>query len=264
MRLAAEALTLGYDGRTVIRGLDLRFPDVPMTAILGPNGCGKSTLLRAMGRLITPQSGRVLLEGEDVRRIESRALARRMAVLPQSPVAPGGITVADLVRRGRLPWRGMLAPWREADQSACVAAMQAVGVVDLADRPLEELSGGQRQRAWIALVLAQTAPLLLLDEPTTFLDLSHQLDLLALLRRQSRGTGLRVVAVLHDLNLAARFCDALVLLGPGGLVAEGAPEAVLTPEHLDRAFGLAAEVHPDPITGTPMVIPAHRPEERLA
>ena len=255
MTLATHALTLGYGERCVLRDLDLTLPTGAMTTILGPNGCGKSTLLRALARLIAPQSGRVTLEGEDIARAEPRALARRMAILPQSPLAPEGISVADLVRRGRTPWRGALSPWREEDARACATALEVTGVAAFADRPLEELSGGQRQRAWLALVLAQSTPLLLLDEPTTFLDLVHQIDLLSLLRKRNRDTGLTVVSVLHDLNLAARFSDRIVLLGRDGPVATGTPAEVMTPDNLDRAFGLKATVIPDPVLGAPMVVP---------
>jgi iron complex transport system ATP-binding protein len=255
MSLTAEALTLTYGARAVIDGLDLDIPHGAMTAILGPNGCGKSTLLGAMARLVAPASGRVLLAGEDIRARDTRALARELAILPQAPLAPDGITVADLVKRGRTPWRGFLAPWCDADADACAEALDAMRLADLADRPLNELSGGQRQRAWIALVLAQATPVLLLDEPTTFLDLVHQLEVLTLLRDSNRGTGLTVVTVLHDLNLAARFFDRLVLLGPAGLVATGAPADVLTDQNLRTAFGLAAMIHPDPVTGAPVVIP---------
>lgn len=255
MNLRTEGLRLGYEDRMVIEGLDLAFAPNRMTAILGPNGCGKSTLLRALARLIAPRAGRVLLDGEDLRAQDTRALARRLAILPQAPMAPEGIRVADLVRRGRTPWRGLLSPWRREDARACAEALEAVQLSDLAERPLDELSGGQRQRAWLALVLAQGAPLLLLDEPTTHLDLAHQIEALSLLRRRNREAGLTTISVLHDLNLAARFSDAFVLLGPEGLVAAGPPEAVLTPDHLRRAFGLAAEVRPDPVSGAPMVIP---------
>ncbi|MFT4012606.1 MAG: ABC transporter ATP-binding protein [Paracoccus sp. (in: a-proteobacteria)] len=256
MSLSAESLTLGYGGRQVLRDFSLEFPAGQVTTILGPNGCGKSTLLRALGRLAAPQSGRVTFEGQDLRAQNTRALARRIAILPQSPLAPEGVTVADLVRRGRTPWRGFLAPWRPEDQAACAEALAAVQMQDLAERPLNQLSGGQQQRAWIALVLAQATPWLLLDEPTSFLDLVHQLDVLRLLRRRNRETGLTVISVLHDLNLAARFSDRLVLLGPQGLVASGAPDRVVTEANLRAAFGLQAQVHPDPVTGTPMVIPA--------
>lgn len=253
--LSAETLSLGYAERPVISELSLELPRGEMTAILGPNGCGKSTLLRAMARLLEPSAGRVLLDGEDIHHRDTRALAREMAILPQSPIAPEGITVADLVKRGRTPWRGLFTPWREEDARACAEALAAVQMTEFAERPIGELSGGQRQRAWIALVLAQGAPLLLLDEPTTYLDLVHQIDVLALLRRRNREAGLTVISVLHDLNLAARFSDRLVLLGRDGLVATGSPWEVLTPANLQTAFGLAARIDPDPVTGTPMIIP---------
>lgn len=253
--LNVEALDLGYGGRKVISGLDLDLPAGEVITILGPNGCGKSTLLRAMGRLLKPAAGRVRFEGEDLFRIDSRRLARRMAVLPQAPVAPDGILVGDLVRRGRIPWRGFLSPWNDEDRVACAEALAAVQLDGMEARALNELSGGQRQRAWIALVLAQRTPVLLLDEPTTYLDLVHQLEVLRLLRRRNREAGQSVISVLHDLNLAARFSDRLVLLGRDGLVASGSPSQVLTVANLHRAFGLVAEVHSDPVTGTPMVIP---------
>lgn len=253
--LQTIALTLGYPGERVIENLDLALPPGRISAILGPNGCGKSTLLRAMARVIAPLSGQVRLEGQDIHALPTRALARRLAILPQAPLAPEGITVADLVRRGRTPWRGFLAPWREADARAYAAALDAVGMTGLAHRPLAELSGGQRQRAWIALVLAQETPHLLLDEPTSFLDLPHQIELLQLLRRRNREAGTTVISVLHDLNLAGRFSDHLVLLGPGGVVAAGTPAEVLTPDRLARAFGLSAQVIADPVSGTPLVIP---------
>ncbi|MGY9045707.1 hypothetical protein P775_05195 [Puniceibacterium antarcticum] len=255
MSLRAEALTLGYRDRRVIDALDLDLPRGGMTTILGPNGCGKSTLLRALARLIAPRSGQVTLDGRNIHALPSRALAREMAILPQSPLAPDGITVGDLVKRGRTPWRGFLAPWNDRDAAACTEALAAVALLDLADRPLDELSGGQRQRAWIALVLAQQAQVLLLDEPTTFLDLVHQMDVLTLLRQRNRDTGLTVISVLHDLNLAARFSDTLVLLGPDGLVATGNPQEVLTPDRLMTAFGLRAQIAADPVAGSPMVIP---------
>ncbi|WP_185985675.1 ABC transporter ATP-binding protein [Aureimonas mangrovi] len=255
MHLRAENLTLGYRDRTVIENLTLDVPAGRVTAILGPNGCGKSTLLRAFARLIAPLAGKVTLNGQDVHAQDTRTLARRLAILPQSPLAPDGITVGELVQRGRAPWRGFLQPWNAADEAACARAISTVAMDDLTERPLGELSGGQRQRAWIALALAQSTPLVLLDEPTTFLDLPHQIEVLTLVRQRNRDEGTTVVSVLHDLNLAARFSDHLVLLGAEGLVALGEPHMVLTAENLMRAFGLRAQVMPDPVAGTPMVIP---------
>lgn len=256
MKLETCGLSLGYGvDHAVIRDLTLTIPEGKVTAILGPNGCGKSTLLQALARILPPQSGQVRLDGTDIHRHDTRMLARRLALLPQSPTAPDGITVGDLVRRGRIPWRKLFQPWGQDDSDACDAALQAVQMGDLAERPLDELSGGQRQRAWIALVLAQSPQILLLDEPTTFLDLTHQIEILGLLRARNRVIGMTVVSVLHDLNLAARFSDHLILLGPDRLVAQGSPGEVLTAPHLADALGLSAMILPDPVTGRPMVVP---------
>ena len=253
--LKTERLTLGFGKRVVIDDLSLTLPPRRMTAILGPNGCGKSTLLRALARLIAPLSGTVRLGEDDINGMDTRRLARQLAILPQAPRAPDGITVGDLVRRGRTPWRGLLAGWSREDADICAQALVAVGLETLADRPIDQLSGGQRQRAWIALVLAQNTPLLLLDEPTTWLDLTHQLEVLALLRKRNLTTGTSVITVLHDLNLAARYFDHLILLGPDRLVATGEPWDVLTETNLQAALGLDAMVVPDPVTATPMVVP---------
>ncbi|TQS72682.1 ABC transporter ATP-binding protein [Rhodobacteraceae bacterium] len=253
--LQTHHLCLGYDGRDVIADLSLELPVGKVSAILGPNGCGKSTLLHALARLERPRAGRVLLEGDDIHATDTRALARRLAILPQAPLAPPGISVGDLVRRGRAPWRGVLQRFSQADAAACAAALEAVDMTALRDRDLDALSGGQRQRAWIALTLAQTAPFLLLDEPTTWLDLPHQIEILRLLQRLNRTQGVSVVSVLHDLNLAARFCDHLVLFGPHGLVATGTPRAVLSEDNLRTAFGLDARVVACPVSGAPMVCP---------
>lgn len=255
MMLQAHAVSLGYRDRKVIDALSLDLPEGRMTSILGPNGCGKSTFLRALARLITPLSGKVTLDGTDVHTHNTRDLARKIAILPQAPLAPDGISVGDLVSRGRAPWRGFLSTWTDEDAEACSDALAAVSMTEFATRSINELSGGQRQRAWVALVLAQQTPILLLDEPTTWLDLPHQIEVLSLLHRRNRQAGTTVISVLHDLNLAARFSDHLVLLGPKGLVATGTPDLVVTPENLQTAFGLAARVIPDPVHGSPMVVP---------
>lgn len=253
--LEARNLSVSYGTRMILKDLTLALPEQRFTAILGPNGCGKSTLLRSFARLIRPRAGEVLLDGENLTAMAATKAARRLGLLPQAPSAPEGITVEALVARGRAPWRGLFAGWSKADAAACLRAMTATGVAELAERPLAELSGGQRQRVWIALALAQETPHLLLDEPTTWLDLPHQVEVLALLQRLNREEGRSIVAVLHDLNLAARYADHLVLLSPQGLVAQGAPAQVLNPANMLAAFGMATLIERDPVAGTPMVIP---------
>lgn len=253
--LRAEDLRVAYRGREVIRGLSLALPPGKVTAIIGPNGSGKSTLLKAMARILPPAAGRVTLDGADLHRLPTRAVARRLALLPQAPTAPPGITVADLVARGRAPWQGLIRQWSPRDAAALAVALEATGTAALAGERVEALSGGQRQRAWIAMVLAQETEMLLLDEPTTWLDLPYQIEVLRLLRRLNRDMGRTVVSVLHDLNLAARHSDHIVALKEGRLVAEGPPETVLTPARLAETFGLQARVIPDPETGTPLVVP---------
>ncbi|GAB2827767.1 ABC transporter ATP-binding protein [Actinocorallia aurea] len=253
--LEARGLRLGYHGRTVLDGLDLGIEAGTVTTLVGANGCGKSTLLKAFGRILAPDAGTVLLEGQPLRRTRTRAVARRLAILPQNPVAPPGTSVRDLVMRGRNPHQSWARPWTPADDAVVERVLGDTGLLEVADRAVTELSGGQRQRAWIALVLAQETPTVLLDEPTTFLDLAHQLDVLRLVRRVNRESGTTVVMVLHDLGLAARYSDRIVALGEGGVLADGTPGEVLEPELLLRAFGLRARVIPDPATGTPLVVP---------
>lgn len=255
MRLEAKNIDVGYEGRPVIAGLSLRIPDGKVTAIIGPNGCGKSTLLKTLARLIQPSAGQVLLDGRDIHAAPTREVARTLGLLPQSPLAPEGITVEDLIARGRAPWRSLLGRWNEEDAAACAHALQATGLADLAKRPISALSGGQRQRAWIAMTLAQDTPILLLDEPTTWLDLPHQVELLRLLGKLNRDGGRTVVSVLHDLGLAARFSDHIIVMSGGRVLAEGPPTEVITPQTLDAAFGLQAVVIPDPVANTPMVVP---------
>ncbi len=253
--LHAQSVTLSYDARQVAENLTVEIPAGDVTAIIGPNACGKSTLLRALSRLLTPKSGHVMLGGEDVRTLAPKDLARRLGLLPQSSVAPFGITVADLVGRGRFPHQRMLQQWSTEDEAAVQQAMAATGVTGLADRSVEELSGGQRQRVWIAMLLAQDTPVMLLDEPTTFLDIAHQLDVLELCRRLNNEEGRTMVLVLHDLNQAARFADHLIVMKDGALAASGAPSEVLTEGLLSEVFGLTSRVLADPVFGTPMVIP---------
>lgn len=257
--LLAESLRLSYgDDRVVIDGLDLELPHGAVTTIIGANGSGKSTLLRALARLLRPSAGRVLLDGHDVHRMRTRQLAKRLGLLPQGPVTPEGITVRDLVRRGRTPHTSLLRQWSAADETALVAALAATDLAELADEPVDALSGGQRQRAWLALVIAQGTPLLLLDEPTTFLDIAHQLDVLDLVRRLNREEGRTVVMVLHDLNQACRYADHLVALRDGAVAAAGAPAEVVTEELVAEVFDLEARIVPDPVTGTPLVVPVGR------
>ncbi|TGY37617.1 ABC transporter ATP-binding protein [Microbacterium laevaniformans] len=254
-RLTARALAAGYPGRRVIDGLDLEIAPGRVTMIIGANASGKSTLLGTLARLHAPLAGRVEIDGADVRGIPRRTLAQTVGLLPQHPTAPDGVTVAELVGRGRHPHRGLLQRWSAQDTARVDEAMAWTGITELAERPVGDLSGGQRQRVWIAMALAQDPRILLLDEPTTFLDLSHQLEVLDLLRELNRERGTTVVAVLHDLNLAARYADDLVVMHAGAIIAHGAPAEVMTAETIRRAFGLSALVIPDPLTGTPIVIP---------
>ena len=256
--LDAEHLTLGYGELTVVDDLSLVVPPGRITAIVGANACGKSTLLRSMSRLLKPRSGQVVLDGREVHRTPARQLARTLGLLPQSPVAPEGITVADLVGRGRHPHQGLLSRWSSDDDRAVAEALEATETTALADRSVDELSGGQRQRVWIAMALAQQTDVLLLDEPTTFLDVSHQVEVLDLLTDLNRRRGTTIVMVLHDLNLAARYADHLVALAAGRVHAAGTPAEVLTEDCVRAVFGLDSRVVADPTTGAPMMLPLGR------
>ena len=261
--LGAEGLTLRYDDRTVVEDLEVTLPEGRITVILGANACGKSTLLRGLARLLAPAAGRVRLGGIDVRDVAPKAFARRVGFLPQAATAPGGVTVAELVARGRYPHQRLLQQWSPEDALAVTEAMRATGVDALRDRPVEELSGGQRQRAWIAMLLAQQTPVMLLDEPTTYLDVAHQLEVLELCRRLNRSEARTIVLVLHDLDQACRYADHLVVMREGRIVDEGPPAEVMTVGLIGEAFGLEALVQPHPVTGTPMVVPIaplHRAE----
>ena len=263
-RLEAAGLTLGYADTAVVRDLDLQVPHGRVTVIVGANACGKSTLLRGLARLMRPRAGAVLLDGQAIHRLPTRQVARRLGLLPQDPVAPEGVTVADLVGRGRHPHHGAFGRWTDADERAVAEALALTDTVGLADRVVDELSGGQRQRVWIAMALAQGTELLLLDEPTTYLDVAHQVEMLDLLAELNTRRGTTIVMVLHDLNLAARYADHLVALRDGRIVAEGPPREVVTEDVVRTVFGLDSRVIDDPVTHTPLVVPVgrrHRPRK---
>jgi iron complex transport system ATP-binding protein len=256
-RLHAEAVTLRYKELTVARDLSVTIPDGAFTIIVGPNACGKSTLLRALSRLLRPAQGEIILDGVSIGKLPAKEVARRLGLLPQSSIAPDGITVADLVARGRYPHQSMFRQWSAADQEAVAAAMTATGIADLSTRLVDELSGGQRQRVWIAMVLAQQTPILLLDEPTTFLDITHQIELLDLLA-DINADGRTVVAVLHDLNHACRYATHLIAMRDGAVVAAGAPGTIVSERLVEDVFGLTCVIIADPVTGTPMIVPRGR------
>ncbi|MCP2289830.1 ABC transporter ATP-binding protein [Nocardia amikacinitolerans] len=254
-QLAAEQISLGYGDRVIVDGLTLDIAPGVITTVIGPNGCGKSTLLRSLGRLLRPRGGRILLDGKAISSMKTKDVARVVGMLPQTPVAPEGLTVADLVARGRHPHQSWIRQWSAADETEVMTALEQTGIADLADRALDELSGGQRQRAWISMALAQGTDILLLDEPTTYLDLAHSLEVLDLVDRLHDDLGRTVVMVLHDLNLAIRYSDQLVVMHAGRIVAQGAPADIVTAALLKEVFGLDASVLEDPVSGRPMIVP---------
>ncbi|MFI5956130.1 ABC transporter ATP-binding protein [Cryptosporangium sp. NPDC051539] len=256
--LRAEGLTLGYDKRVVVDGLSVDLPPGRITVIVGANACGKSTLLAALARLLAPKSGTVTLDGKSIHSQPTRQVARTIGMLPQSPVAPAGLTVVDLVTRGRSPHQTWWRQWSGDDESAVSAALAATSMTELKDRPVDELSGGQRQRAWIAMAIAQGTPLLLLDEPTTFLDLAHQIDVLDLVVDLNRDEGKTVVMVLHDLNQACRYADHLIAMQDGRIVRQGPPADVVDVALIRDVFSVECQVGADPVTGTPMIVPIGR------
>lgn len=253
--LTADQLTVRYDAQAVVSALSLSITRNEITALVGPNGSGKSTLLKALARLLNPSAGAVYLDGRLITSLPTQAVARELAILPQGPVAPAGITVAELVEQGRYPHAGPLRMLRRQDHAAIREALELTDTARYADRPLDNLSGGERQRAWIALALAQATPILLLDEPTTFLDIGHQLEVLDLVQRLNREHGLTVVLILHDLNQAARYADRMVALHQGQIAADGPPTAVLTTSLLAQVFGVQASIVTDPVTGAPVCLP---------
>lgn len=255
--LRAESITVGYGGAPVLQDLDFAVPPGRFTAVIGPNGCGKSTLVKTLARTLKPESGHVVLEENPLQQWRTKEIARRVALLPQHPVTPDGVTVRSLVARGRHPYHGPLRQWAPGDDYAVESALKATGVAELRDEPVLGLSGGQRQRVWIAMVLAQDTSLVLLDEPTSFLDVAHQIEVLHLCQDMV-ADGRTVVAVLHDLNQAARYADEVVVMNHGQVVASGAPSEVMTSDLVAEVFGLACEMVADPQSGTPMVVPLAR------
>lgn len=262
-RLHVEAANIGYDKRIISENLSVAIPDESFTVIVGPNACGKSTLLRGLCRLLKPSTGRVILDGADIGSYKTKEVARRVGLLPQTAIAPDGITVADLVARGRYPYQGFIRQWTDADEQAVLRAMEATDTTDLSGRLVDELSGGQRQRVWVAMALAQHSDILLLDEPTTFLDIAHQIELLELFT-DLHHLGHTLVAVLHDLNHAARYGTHLIAMKDGAIVAAGPPGEVVTAELVEDIFGLRCLVVPDPVAGTPQVVPLGRQRTRPA
>lgn len=256
--LAAREVSLGYGDRVVVEGLSVELPEGEVTMIVGANACGKSTLLRGLARLLKPSNGAVLLDGADIHSLPAKQVATQLGLLPQSPIAPDGITVSELVGRGRYPHQGWFRRWSTEDDEAVEEALRATQTLELAERGVDELSGGQRQRVWIAMALAQQTPLLLLDEPTTYLDLAHQVEVLDLVTELNRSNGTTVAIVLHELNMATRYGDHLIAMKQGRIVAQGAPSDIVTEELVREVFGLEAIVACDPVSGAPMVIPQGR------
>lgn len=256
-RLHVAAASIGYDKRIISGNLSVSIPHESFTVIVGPNACGKSTLLRGLSRLLKPTAGRVILDGANIQSYKTKEVARRVGLLPQTAIAPDGITVADLVARGRHPHQGLLRQWTENDEQAVAHAMEVTNTTDISGRLVDELSGGQRQRVWVAMALAQHTDILLLDEPTTFLDIAHQVELMELFTDLNQA-GHTMVAVLHDLNHAARFGTHLIVMKDGAILAEGAPAEIVTAELVEEVFGLRCLVVPDPVAGTPSVVPLGR------
>ncbi|GGN08355.1 iron-enterobactin transporter ATP-binding protein [Lentzea pudingi] len=256
-RLGTDGVTVGYADRVVLDNLDVAIPTGVITTVIGPNGCGKSTLLRTLSRLLKPRQGTVLLDGGDIARLRTKDVAKKLGLLPQTPIAPEGLTVADLVARGRHPHQSWLRQWSSDDAEVVAKALHMTGVADLAHRPVDSLSGGQRQRVWISMTLAQGTDLLLLDEPTTYLDLAHAIDVIDLVDDLHEG-GCTIVMVLHDLNLAVRYSDNLIVMKAGSIVAQGHPSDVITSDLLRDTFGLQAKVIDDPVSERPLIVPIGR------
>lgn len=256
--LNAHQLSLAYDNARIVDGLNLTISGGRITALVGPNGCGKSTLLRGISRLLKPTTGSVLLNSQDIWKLPTKTLAKQLGILPQSPVAPEGLTVHELVAQGRYPHQSWFQQWSDEDERVTAEALEITGMVEFADRPVDTLSGGQRQRAWIAMTLAQDSDVILLDEPTTFLDLAYQIEVLDLLHDLNRERGKTIVMVLHDLNHACRYADDLVAMRGGQVMAHGKPDRVVTESLVREVFGVDCRVIADPVTGTPLIVPLGR------
>jgi len=253
--LSAENLTLGYGSKIICEALDVTIPSGQLTVIVGPNGCGKSTLLKSLCRLLKPKQGHVILNGEQIQRMPSKEVAKMLGFLPQSSPTPDRVTVEELIARGRHAHQGLFSQWSIEDERAVKQAMRVTRVEEFAEHSVDALSGGQRQRVWIAMLLAQETPILMLDEPTTYLDISHQLELLELFKKLKQQQGNTIVAVLHDLNQACRYADNLVVLSGGKIVAQGSPNELMTESLVKQVFGLDSLIIPDPVTSTPMIVP---------
>ena len=253
-RLWTEDITVKYDDRIISENLSVKIPPESFTVIVGPNACGKSTLLRTLSKILKPSKGRVLLDGKKITTYKSKEVARKLGLLPQSSTAPDGITVASLIAHGRYPHQNLIQQWSDEDEAAVLSAMRVTNTIELSHRFVDELSGGQRQRVWVAMVLAQQTPLLLLDEPTTFLDIAHQIELLELFKDLNEQ-GNTLVAVLHDLNHAARYATHIIAMKGGQIVAQGDPREVVTAQLVEEVFGLKSIIIEDPITHTPLVVP---------
>lgn len=262
--LYADGLTLAYEDTCIIQDLSLSIPHGQITTLVGPNGCGKSTLLRGLSRLLKPKRGSVLLAGQDIWNLPTKQLAKQLGILPQGPVAPEGLTVHELVAQGRYPHQNWLQQWSREDERITREAMDITGIAEFADRAVDTLSGGQRQRAWIAMTLAQDSDLILLDEPTTFLDMAYQIEVLDLLHDLNAERGKTIVMVLHDLNHACRYADHLVAVRGGKVMAQGAPDEIVTEQLVCDVFGVACRIIPDPVTGTPLVVPVGKASRRTA
>lgn len=253
--LKAKNLTLGYGEHVIIDNLNIEIPKGKITVFIGGNGCGKSTLLRSLARLLKPKSGNVILNGEEIAKMKTKDVARNLAILPQSPITPDGLTVYELVKQGRHPYRGLIKQWSKEDEDAVQNALQSTNILSLKDRSVDSLSGGQRQRAWIALTLAQQTDIILLDEPTTYLDMTHQIDILDLLFDLNEKNGTTIVMVLHDLNLASRYAHHIVAIKDKQIYAQGKPEEIITSKLVNEVFQMNCNICCDPIFGTPMCIP---------